>query len=311
MNLYPPILFLVAEYDLSGRYTLSACRQNGVDAVGIETAQTGKYIAAVTICGHGVITKPAVSDIAHRVESDSDTFLSSRSGDTVSFFRRDRMSALEADIASRGIVPFGWFCTAAVADMPAVAAICTSRIRAAMNWRLLRPSDEGSAVLQVVVRRIYIPVLVLLLLLLSANAFLSPKLNAECERLRSNLAVRERIDSRRIADNEGEQALIRSCAVRPEISRALLCDRIAASVPEHICLLSIGLEPPVGRFEVGKPLQQRENMAEVTGSAPSSDDVSEFVSVLSENSVFGSVVLSSIERERNSASLNFRIDIEL
>ena len=312
MNLFPPILFIAAEYDSSGRYTLSAVRRNGADAAGIEAARDGRHVVAVVICGHGVITKPLASDVARRVEADSRTFLSSREGDAVSFFRRDRMSALESDLAARGIVPVGLFCTALSADMPAVAAVCAERIRSVMDRRqLLRPTDRSSAVLQAFVRRIYIPVLALLLLSLSANAVLSPVFAAERESLLRDRASRERIAGSRAVDNERERTLIRAFALRPDVSRAVICDRIAASVPGPVRLHSIAVEPAAGRFEATRPLQRRENMAEVTGSAPSSDAVAEFVSALSENSAFGPVVLSSIGRDRNSAWLNFRIDIVL
>ena len=295
MKPFPPILFLTAEYDASGRYSLSARRQNGEEVVGAWTPLVRSHIVAVVVCGHGVITKPADGDIVRRVEADEDTFLSSRSGDDVSFFRRERMSSLESDLALRGIVPAGRFCTAKAADMPAAAAIYAERIRIATSpRRLLRPSDTSSAVLQACARRIYIPVLCVWLSLLSANAFISAKLNSERERLRGVLSAREHSESRRAADNES----------------AVVCDRIAAAVPEPVRLRSIGVEPPIKRFEAGKPLLRRENNVTVIGSAPSSAAVSEFVARLSASGVFRSVNLASIGRERNASTLDFEIDLE-
>ena len=311
MKPFPPILFLTAEYDASGRYSLSARRQNGEEVVGAWTPLVRSHIVAVVICGHGVITKPADGDIARRVEADEDTFLSSRSGDDVSFFRRERMSSLESDLALRGIVPAGRFCTAKAADMPAAAAICAERIRTATSpRRLLRPTDTSSAVLQACARRIYIPVLCVWLSLLSANAFISAKLNSEQERLRSELSAREHRESRRTADNESERALLRAFSERPSVPRAVVCDRIAAAVPEPVRLRSIDVEPPAKRFEAGKPLLRRENNVTVIGSAPSSAAVSEFVARLSASGVFRSVNLASIERERNASALDFEIDLE-
>ncbi len=311
MKPFPPILFLTAEYDASGRYALSARRQNGEEVVVAWTPLVRSHIVAVVVCGHGVITKPADGDIARRVEADEDTFLSSRSGDDVSFFRRERMSSLESDLALRGIVPADRFCTAKAADIPAAAAIYAERVRTATSpRRLLRPSDTSSAVLQACTRRIYIPVLCVWLSLLSANAFISAKLNSERERLRGELSAREHRESRRTADNESERSLIRAFSERPSVPRAVVCDRIAAAVPEPIRLRSIGVEPLVKRFEAGKPLLRRENNVTVIGSAPSSAAVSEFVARLSASGVFRSVNLASIERERNSSTLDFEIDLE-
>ncbi len=146
--------------------------------------------------------------------------------------------------------------------------------------------------------------------LLSANAFISAKLNSERERLRGELSAREHSESRRAADNESERSLIRAFSERPSVPRAVVCDRIAAAVPEPIRLRSIGVEPPVKRFEAGKPLLHRENSVTVIGSAPSSAAVSEFVARLSASGVFRSVNLASIERERNASTLDFEIDLE-
>lgn len=312
MKPFPPILFLTAEYDASGRYALSARRQSGEEVVEVWEPLVRNHIVAVVICGHGVIAKPADSDIARRVEADEDTFLCSRMGDEVSFFRRERMSSLESDLAARGIVPANMFCTAHAADMPAVVAVCAESIRTATGLRsVLRPTDAGSAVLQVCMRRICLPVLCIWLSLLAANAFVSAKLNAERERLRGELAVRERSESRRSADSENERNLIRAFSARPSIPYAVVCDRIAAAVPEPIRLRSIGVEPPTKRFEAEKPLPRHENSVTVIGSAPSSASVSEFVARLSENGVFRSVNLASIERERNAAALDFKIELGL
>ncbi len=312
MKIFPPILFLAAEYNASGGYTLYALRQNGDDAGAVDAAPIRNHAVAVIICGRGVISKPADSDTARRVETDTDTFLSTRSGDTVAFFRRDRMSALESDLAERGTVPVGMFCTTKAADLPTVTAICAERIRGSINARhLLSPTDTGSAVLQAIVQRTYRPFLGGLLLLLAANALISPRLNSETERLRGELAARERSESRRTADNESEQALVRALSSRPDTPYAVICDRIAASVPEAVRLLSVEVEPPAGRFEAGKPLRRRKNTATITGSAPSSSTVSEFMSGLSASGLFRSVNLISIEHERKAAMLSFRIDLEL
>lgn len=64
MKPFPPILFLTAEYDASGRYALSARRQNGEEVVGAWTPLVRSHIVAVVVCGHGVITKPSDGDIA-------------------------------------------------------------------------------------------------------------------------------------------------------------------------------------------------------------------------------------------------------
>lgn len=307
MNLLPEISFIVAEYDSAGGYTLRALCRDGTEC---DMARMRKSIAAAVVCGHGVVTKPLGCDAARRVEADGATFLSTCTDDKVAFLRRERIAPLTADLAARDIYPSAWFCTGRAADLPLRIDTFGRRTRAATGWRtLLRPTDENSAVLQAVARYTYIPLLATFLLLLAANAMLAPRLNAERQRLHSLIAARESDDKRRSADDQKRQAMIGAFAARSTMAPDLLCDRIAASVPDSVRLRRMLVEPLTKRFEAGKPLQRRENTAVVEGEAPSSAAVSEFVAALAACRMCRTVSPVSVERERNSAALSFRIEL--
>ncbi len=314
--LLPKIIVLVVEYDASGGYRLEVADGEGrADEKREERPDipsTDKHLVAVAICGSGVIVKPSDSDTARRVESDAATFVSSRANGFTSFFRRERTAEAAADLKARGIVPVEWFCVADAADLPRVVDLHVERIRSSIRFgTLFRPSEKSSAILQAAVRRTYIPVLGFFMTVLAANALLSPKLNAEHERLRTATEARERDDRLHSDADARERELIRSFASRRSVTYAVLCDRMAASVPADVRLLGMEIDPPSKRFEAGKPLSRRENTAIIRGEAPSSESVSELVANLAANGFGGSVEIASVERVRDARKLNFKIEIRL
>lgn len=303
-----PILFVSAEYDASGDYTLSVFRQRGR----ADLAQASRSVVIVVVCGRGVVSKPYESEVARRVVADNATFLSSRMGERVSFVRRDRLLRLAADLKERNIIPVGWFCMDTATEIPVMADGMTAELRNSFRWvDLLKPTTESSAVLQAFFRRVYMPVLVLVLIVLAVNAVMSSRLNVQREQLRSQLAVRDEYEQRRLAENESQRAMLRAFANRPKVSRAVVCDHIAAVVPEKIRLISVEVDPLTGRLEAGKKLRCNENAVVVTGEASTSATVSTFVAALSEDEVFHTVRLSSIERRRDGNSVTFQIDLKL
>lgn len=277
------IAFVHAELASDG-----ACRQDVFlwrrgDLAPADRAAAKHNLAALVVCGHGVVSKPDDSEVVVRVKADAQTFVWSTSGGRSSFVRRERVEGMLAELATQGIVPAVVFCAEADADFARAAEAYAGELYAGLRWRsLLRLTPESSAMAQVVVRRAGLPVLGGMLCLLAANAVLAPRLNARRQVLTAEIAVRERSASNAATAGARQRELVAQFAAGPRTPGAVVCDRIAGAVPERVVLTRLEIEPLVKRFEAGKPLQGREHLAVITGTARAACDVSAFVQGLSE-----------------------------
>lgn len=277
-----------------------------------ERSAAKNAMAVVVVCGHGVVTKPDDSSVAARVGADPETFLRSAVGRSVSFVRRDRLQPLTEELSGEGIVPVRIFCTDSAADFGVAANEYARQLYAELTWKaLLRPSADGSAALQPLIRRCALPVLGLFLLLLAANAVLSPRLAARQQALQAELTIRERSQTESASADRRRQSLLAEFAPRYAVRRSVLCDRIAEAAPDRITLTALSVEPLAKRFEAEKPLLRREGTVVIGGTAPAAADVSAFVQRLSALRCCRDVRLANVERERDSNRLTFRIETAL
>ncbi|WP_295940248.1 hypothetical protein [uncultured Alistipes sp.] len=269
-------------------------------------------LAALVVCGQGVVTKPDDADITARVKADPETFLWSSADGRTSFVRRERLKAVEGELAAQNLFPVRIFCTDAAADLEETAGGFARQLYDGLHWRmLLKPTPESSSVLQVLVRRAGLPVLGLFLLLLAANAMFSPQVVSRRQVLQTELSVRENTATGAAAADTRQRKLLAEFARRPSVPRAVLCDRIARAVPERVVLTLLEVEPLTKRFEANKPLLQRENAVVVCGLAPAAADISTFVQQLAELECCREVQLMNVERERDGSRLLFRIETAL
>lgn len=311
MNLSPYILGPVRVLDVTltpDGHTTAAwrCRVGGEpQQTECDAAAVAKEVVIVTVTGHGTLSKPAASQLAARVRSDEETFLWNDHDDLISFVRRERLQGVLAELSEAGIHPQ----RISVAVTPDAAA---QAFFATLRWRsLLHPTVEASALMQCIARRLALPVLGIFLCLLAVNAVVSPSLGQRCQSLQTELAARERSASAQADVTARQQALAAAFTATAPASRALLCDRIAAAMPQKIVLTQLSIEPLTKRFEAAKPLQRKEHFAVVNGMAATADDISDFVERLSSERCFRAVHLANVERERDGNRLQFRIEMTL
>ncbi len=311
MKLLPRILSSVRVLEVTltaDSHTVAAwhCTAGGeITPAQYDPASAAKNLVAVTVSGHGTVIKPADSDIAARVHRDSDTFLWSEHDGDIGFVRRERLQEVLSALAATEIHPQ----RIAIGLAPATLA---RALFDSLRWRdMLRPTAEGSALAQRAVRRMGLPVLGLFLCLLTANVLLAPEVGTRRQTLHAQLAAREHTASAAADVTARQRTLLAQFDARPEVSRALLCDRIAAAVPEGVVLTQLAVEPLTRRFEADKPLQRHERTAVVAGTAPMAGDISAFVERLTAESCCRTVRLTNVERERDATRLVFRIEIGL
>lgn len=304
---FGPVCIVTATLDGSGghAFCIWMCRagHSPVQCEGLGAA--AGHIAAVTVAGHGVVSKPSQSPLAQRVQAAPDTFLWSGMDDEVSFVRRERLQRLLGELAAAGVYPQSIY----VGLEPGDAAF---RSRERLRLRnLFGVTVERSAAAQAVVRRTGPTVLAACLLSLLANALLAPQLQARRQELQSELTASERTVSAAASAEIRQRELRAAFDAESVTAHAALCDRIAAAVPERVVLSSLDIEPPAPRLEAGKPLVRKERMAVICGTAPSAADISEFAARLGEVPALRDVRLANVERERDGELLAFRIESNL
>lgn len=270
-----------------------------------DPAVVARSVAVVTVTGHGSVSKAADSQVAARVAADSATFLATQSAGQLAFVRHERLEPLHRELAAAGIHPQAVF----VALAPDAAA---ARWREGFRWRQPgRLTDEGSALAQALARRAALPVLGLFFGLLAINALYAPSLGRRRQLLQTEIMAHERTASSTADASARQRALLEEFSARPSVSRAVLCDRIAAAVPEGIVLTRLAVEPLAKRFEAEKPLLRQEHTAELCGTTAAAGDVSLLVERLAAEACCRAVHLTHVKRERDNEKLVFRITIEL
>ena len=212
----------------AGGYTVRtwSCKPGGIpQQVDQVPESVARSIVAVTFAGHGVISKSSEArGVSARVRSDAETFVWNEREGVFSFVRREKLRPVLGELAGAGIYPQCLL----VAEPPEDAA---RTVLGRLRWRMLvRPTAEGSALAQAVVRRMGLPILGLFLVLLTANTVVSPSVGIRRQALQSALAAREQADSETAETDARRRELLVAFAVRPEMLRTVVCDRIAAAV---------------------------------------------------------------------------------
>lgn len=304
---FGPVCVVAATFDDCGGHALCIwlyrSRQAPVRYGTLATA--AKHVAAVTVTGHGVLTKPSQAPLALRAQASSATFLWSEHGDEVSFVRRERLQRLFTELTAAGIYPQIVF-----AGLDPYAAACRSREQLHLR-RLLAATAAGSAAAQAVARRAAPIIAVACMLLLLAHVIALPRLHARRQELQSKLSASERTAFAAESAEMRQRELRAAFAAEPITAYASLCDRIAVAVPERAVLTLLGVELLTQRFEAGKPLVRADRAVVIYGTAPAAADISEFAVQLGELSVLRDVRLVHVERERDGELLVFRIECNL
>lgn len=306
------IAFLRVVYAPDGAYESSVYLHTRRQLTPTDEGVVKNNLVVLIVCGHGVISKPDASEVVSHVKNEDQTFCCTSRCGVTSFVRRQQLEGLYKALSERQIYPLRTLCDDSNADFEAVADACAGEVHQSLRWReLVRFTASSSAAAQVVVRRCAPLILGLFLLLLVGNTLWASSLVAQRQAMQRELAACEKRTSDSSSAEAEQQELLRAFHTRTATSYAVMCDRIAATVPAEVTLASLGVEAPVKRFEAGKPLQRQQKRIVVTGSASNAAAISRFTGGLSQLSFCRMVHLASVERSRDDRDLHFNIEIEL
>ena len=184
--------------------------------------------------------------------------------------------------------------------------------RARLKWRTaVRPTPWGNMLCKALARRLRLPVLGLMLLLLVVNALASASLEDRRAEQRTVLAAREKTRGVSQARSEQRRAAVTEFSQRLAYRHAWLLDRTASHVPREITLTSLAVQPLVKRLEDAKdPVFASETLS-VRGRTDDAAAVSRLIAGLKSDPPFRKAKLEQLEQNRESGSTEFKITIAL
>ncbi len=302
--------------DRSGLRILRECADPDADALKKECS--GRPVL-ISVSGYGIVTKPTEDTaIVEKVTSDPETFAWSFSDEkedsgSISFVRREQVEPLGQRLAANGIPFMDIRYGRAAADPEQEALRQAERFyRDTLKWRtLLRPTPEGRMVAKAAERRLRLPVLGLMLLLLVVNTFASGSLRERRAQQRTVLAARGKRQDASQVRSEQRRAAVAAFSHRLPYRQALLLDRAASHVPLSVTLTSLAVQPLSKTLEEGKdPVFASETLS-IRGVTNDASAVSELMTGLRSEPLLREARLESLEQNRESGETEFKITVAL
>ena len=306
----------VLEGHREGCRILRKSAEPGADALKKECS--GRPVL-ISVSGYGVVTKPAEDTaIVGKVTSEPETFAWSFSDEkedsgSISFVRREQVEPLGQRLAANGIPSINIRYERVAADPEQEALRQAERFyRDTLKWRtLLRPTPEGRMVAKAAERRLRLPVLGLMLLLLVVNTFASGSLRERHAQQRTVLSAREKKQDASQARSEQRRAAVAEFSRRLPYRHALLLDRVASHVPPAVTLSVLAVQPLSKTLEEGKdPVFVSETLS-IRGVTNDASAVSELITGLRSEPLLREARLEGLEQNRESGATEFKITVAL
>ena len=311
------IHLFVLGYDRSTFRILRECADPDADA--LKKACAARPVR-ISLSGHGIITKPVEeAAIVEKVTSDPERFAWSFSEDdtgedpaTISFVRREQVEPFGENLFSKGVPSADIRYTTAAADPEGEARRQADSFYRSLSWRsLLRPTPEGRMVAKAAERRLRLPVLGLMLLLLVVNTFVYDLLGNRRTELRGVLSAREKKMERSQERTAGRTAAIADFSRRLPYRHALLLDRVASHVPPSVTLTSLAVQPMLKTLEDGHDPLFLAGTLSIRGVTNDASAVSELLARLRSESLLHEARLEGLEQNRESGATEFKIAVAL
>ena len=160
-------------------------------------------------------------------------------------------------------------------------------------------------------RRLRLPVLGLILLLLVVNTFASGSLRERRAQQRTVLSAREKKQDASQARSEQRRAAVAEFSRRLPYRHALLLDRVASHVPPAVTLSVLAVQPLSKTLEEGKdPVFVSETLS-IRGVTNDASAVSELMTGLRSEPPLREARLEGLEQNRESGATEFKITVAL
>jgi Tfp pilus assembly protein PilN len=276
--------------------------------------KNGRHPWILIVHGAGIVSKrwdekdPSVRRIADRPAE----FLSVvEAGANIVFMRRELYDSLTTTLAGAGV-------SAIVARISASGPIEEEVRAAAAEYfdetlslkNLLRPTQESHRVLSLATRRLMLPVLAVILLLLAGNFAVQRRWQQTLEQQRGELAALESAAEGRNSRRQGQKSLEALLLPSPALPYAYLADRVAGGVPAGITLTTLDIHPLTKKIQSGQPLAVSAGRLLIGGRSAAMPPVTAFTDTLRRLPFTRSLQLLSMDKGR-AGDYVFQIEIGL
>ena len=181
-----------------------------------------------------------------------------------------------------------------------------------LSWRtLLRSSVEGRMAAKAAERRLRLPVLGVMLLLLVVNTLVSGSLQERRAQLRTVLSAREKKMERSQERTAGRTAIVADFTRRLPYRHALLLDRAASHVPPSVTLTSLAVQPMLKTLEDGHDPVCAYGFLTIRGRTQDAGSVSALMGGLKSEPLLREARLEGLEQNRESGETEFKIAVAL
>lgn len=276
------------------------------------------HVVLISVVGHGVITKStAETAITEKVTSSPEHFAwsitSEEAAETISFVRRDQLVGLQQYLLENHIVfenvIYG---SLSMQQELEVCRIADRFCQEVGRWRiLLHPSVQSSLIGNVFYRRLRLPVLVGLLLLLVGNTFIYSSLNDRYAAQQTLLSAQKKTQGETQQRSQQRSAAVAKFSHRLSVSHALLMDRVATHVPLAITLTDLAVQPLSKSLEENKqPIYVVEELV-VKGVTNDAGAVSTFIRGLKSEPLLRDARLNHLTQRRDNTLTEFEITVAL
>lgn len=311
---YATHLFILEGYGAGCRILRESAEP---DAAALKKACAGRPVL-ISVSGYGVVTKPIEDTaIVGKVTSDPETFAWSFSDEredsgSISFVRREQVEPLLENLSGKG-VPIADLRYASAAESPEREARRQAEgFYRNLSWRtLLRSSLESRMAAKAAERRLRLPVLGVMLLLLVVNTLVSGSLQERRAQLRTVLSAREKKMERSQERTAGRTAIIADFTRRLPYRHALLLDRAASHVPPSVTLTSLAVQPMLKTLEEGHDPVCAYGFLTIRGRTQDAGSVSALMGGLKSEPLLREARLEGLEQNRESGETEFKIAVAL
>jgi Tfp pilus assembly protein PilN len=284
------------------------------DIVSLEASKE-KIPVIILLKGYGVITKncDANKDIIAKVTADESKFLWNFDGNGhISFVRREQIDKILERTGKTQSRIIRIECTSSDTDHQ----IAESRIRQIIKesfsvHNIVKPSVYNSQLAMMLFHRIKLPALILILLILVANTFISKKISDLYLQSNTKLTTLQKQHGQINNITQQKQQAVAGYAKNLPVKFAFVYDRIAIATPEQITLSELAIQPLSRPFEQGKEPKLNENRIYISGFTRNYESISEYISNIEKEKFIKKLTLTSVVQDNKTGIFNFKINIDI
>ena len=264
--------------------------------------------------GYGIVSKTlSASEIVARVTADPHTFVWTEevSTDRFVFARREQIAPALEKLSSAGILPVGIEYAVESDETEIVRSVERFGTERLHIRKLLHPTPENARLLTLFCRRLRLPLLGAVLLLLIVNTLVYGSFQDRCAVLQETIALQREKQGTMRDFSERRRQLVETFDRRLPFRHAILADRIASHVPPAVTLTSLAVQPLVRAIETEKDPVLMSGILSIKGSTADPSAVSQMIAGLKTEPFAEVMTLTRMEQNRESGMTEFEITIEL